>query len=68
MVGIAPLKYRLIGLDPVGEVRLHRFVNLGEFLDACIHIRIGLGRKVKGKESAEGSRKAELQAPPQGKH
>ena len=47
----------------VGEVRLHGFVNLGEFLDARVHIRFGLSRKIGMDRAVEKSQQSEPQAP-----
>ena len=66
--GDGAFKHGGVRLHLLGEVGLHRLVDLSEFLDACAHIGVGLRRKLKRKRKAEKGRKAEQQAPPRGRH
>ncbi len=60
-------EHDLIRLHLVGEVRLHRFVNLREFLDAGVDFGFGLSQK-RMNGCASNSKNGEPQPPARNKH
>ena len=55
-VGDRALKHRVVGIHVVGEVALHRFIDLGKLLQACVDVRLGLRGEATGRgQGAEWS-------------